>query len=53
MRSIFLVFLLVAPVAAMGAGTPATSGLKGAEWAVTFPLSMVTRLSWTMCDRFG
>jgi micrococcal nuclease len=34
MRVILLVFLLFAPGAAMGAEVPATSVLKGAEWAV-------------------
>ena len=34
MRAIFLAFLLVAPIAEIGMGIPATSGLKGAEWAV-------------------
>ena len=34
MRAILLAFLLVAPVAEIGMGIPATSGLKGAEWAV-------------------
>ena len=33
MRAILLAFLLVAPVAEIGMGIPATSGLKGAEWA--------------------
>jgi hypothetical protein len=35
MRAILLAFLLVAPVAEIGMGIPATSGLKGAEWAVS------------------
>lgn len=34
MRAILLAFLLVAPVAEIGMGIPAASGLKGAEWAV-------------------
>jgi len=34
MRAILLAFLLVAPVAEIGMGIPATSGLKRAEWAV-------------------
>lgn len=34
MRAILLAFLLVAPVAEIGMGIPATLGLKGAEWAV-------------------
>ena len=34
MRAIFLAFLLVAPIAEIGMGIPAISGLKGAEWAV-------------------
>ena len=46
MRAIFLAFLLVAPIAEIGMGIPAISGLKGAEWAVAVSVVDGDTLGW-------